>query len=566
MSTLRTYRDLLSNRPLTRLLGGEFVSAIGDWLYLVALLIVVYERSHDAVLLGIVGAARVLPYVLLSVPAGIAADRFERRMVLLVTDIARGVVMLGLAWLVATDGPIEGIVGLAIFATCFSTFFGPSIGAYLPSLVEDERQLGPANSAWSTLDNLAFFLGPALGGILVATGGLTLAFLLNAGSFAIIALVLWRLPASSATRDTGRAAGAEKQVQAVPEAAPTRPSPAARPPIAPIVGLTLMEAVGSFAMGGIGVLTVVLSTTVYDSGEAGTGFLSAAIGLGGLSGAVLSGALVLRPRLGPVLVSAAAGMAVGLVALGIATNLPFGFIALTAASAGSIVLEVVSRTLFQRAVPDAIRGRALGVMFTVIYLSYSAGSFLIPVLSDRFGIPAVLGAGGLAVGLAAAVGRALVGSSASREASPYEATLGRVATLPIFAGVSPARLEAALGRLRPQPVAAGEQVIRQGDPADLFYVIASGRFLVTQHRADGTEHILRDMGPDEVFGEIGLLRSSPRTATVTALDDGLLLALNRADFLELVASESGLGSRLLDLRRAGTGADLRAEAAGVSAS
>ena len=97
MSVLRAYRGLVSNGPLVRLLGGEFISSIGDWLYLVALLIVVYQTSSDPLLLGVVGAARILPYVLLSYPAGIVADRFERRMVLLVTDCARGVIMLGLA-------------------------------------------------------------------------------------------------------------------------------------------------------------------------------------------------------------------------------------------------------------------------------------------------------------------------------------------------------------------------------------------------------------------------------------------------------------------------------------
>ena len=72
--------------------------------------------------------------------------------------------MLGLAWLVAVDGPLWAIVALAVLATCFSCFFGPTIGAYLPTLVRDERELGPANSAWSTLDNLAFVIGPAVAG------------------------------------------------------------------------------------------------------------------------------------------------------------------------------------------------------------------------------------------------------------------------------------------------------------------------------------------------------------------------------------------------------------------
>src|SRR5206468_12033172 len=137
------YRRLLRNRSLTRLFAGEFISGIGDWLYLVALLIVVYAQSGDAVLLGIVGAARVVPYVLLSVPAGIVADRYDRRMILLVTDLLRGAVMVGLAILVANNAPLITIVALAILATCFSSFFYPAIGALIPSLVEDESELGP---------------------------------------------------------------------------------------------------------------------------------------------------------------------------------------------------------------------------------------------------------------------------------------------------------------------------------------------------------------------------------------------------------------------------------------
>src|SRR5439155_6522160 len=156
--------------------------------------------SADPVLLGIVGATRILPYVLLSVPAGIVADRYDRRVVLLVTDVARGVLMLGMAWFEATHGPLLAIIVLAIVATCFSAFFGPTMGSYLPVMVRDETELGPANSAWATLDNLAFIIGPAIGGLLIATSGLTLAFLLNAASFAVIAVVLWRLPEASARR------------------------------------------------------------------------------------------------------------------------------------------------------------------------------------------------------------------------------------------------------------------------------------------------------------------------------------------------------------------------------
>jgi MFS family permease len=91
----------------------------------------------------------VVPYVVLSVPAGIIADRFDRRLVLLVSDLWRGAIMVALTVLVGIGAPVLLIAALAILATCGSAFFYPAIGAYLPGLVTDERQLGPANSAYS---------------------------------------------------------------------------------------------------------------------------------------------------------------------------------------------------------------------------------------------------------------------------------------------------------------------------------------------------------------------------------------------------------------------------------
>ena len=75
MRVVAHYRALLANGPLTRLLAGEFISAIGDWLYIVALLVVIYTETSDPLLLGVFGAVRSLPYIVLSVPAGVIADQ-----------------------------------------------------------------------------------------------------------------------------------------------------------------------------------------------------------------------------------------------------------------------------------------------------------------------------------------------------------------------------------------------------------------------------------------------------------------------------------------------------------
>src|SRR5215207_1066710 len=183
MDVLRTYRELLRNGPLARLLIGEFVSSIGDWLYLVALVVVVYRETQDPIALGIVGAARLLPYLVLSIPAGIISDRFDRRLVLLVSDLARAGCMLVLAILVSTGAPILPIAIVTIIAACFAPFFYPAFGALLPSLVRDEREFGPANSAWATLDNLAWVIGPAIAGVILLATGIELAFVINEISF-----------------------------------------------------------------------------------------------------------------------------------------------------------------------------------------------------------------------------------------------------------------------------------------------------------------------------------------------------------------------------------------------
>jgi len=96
-------------------------------------------------------------------------------------------------------------------------------------------------------------------------------------------------------------------------------------------------------------------------------------------------------------------------------------------------------------------------------------------------------------------------------------------------------------------MAAGTVVVRQGEPADRFYIIESGTFAVTQTTDAATEVELRRLGPDEVFGELGLLRGAARAATVTATSDGKLLALDRATFFDLVGRATSLRGRLLGL-------------------
>ena len=562
MEALRVYRGLLANRPLTKLLVGEFISGIGDWLYIVAIFVVIYRETNDAAAVGLFGAVRLIPYIVLSVPAGLIADRFDRRLILLVSDLLRGSVMVILAVLVATNGPILVIVAFAMVAASGSTFFYPAMGAYLPSLAEDERQLGPANSAWASLANVSFIIGPAIGGILIAAGDVVFAFALNAVSFLVIAAILWTLPpsipggakAAAATSgtadadaaDAGTAASEQPEAPIEPEAVPGGAS-LRRLPLRPIGGLALIQVLVGFFDGGIQAMTIILAVTVLNAGEEANGFLNAAIGVGGLAGALISGVLVLRRRLGGPLIVGAAITAAGAAALGGIPILGVALLAIGLTATGSIILDVVLTTVFQRLVPDELRGRAFGLLMTVNTVSAAIGALILPVLVISVGAFITLGASGAAILAGSVVGLAMLGGAATREASPFEATIARMAKLPLFAGVAPAQLEAALGHVRPVEVIPGQVIVRQGEPADLFYIIATGSFTVTQASDAGAVSVLRQLGPDEVFGEIGLLNQTPRSATVTADAPGTLLEMNGEDFLSLVGASGDVRSRLLGL-------------------
>jgi MFS family permease len=585
MGAIATYRGLLSNRPLVRLLAGEFVSGIGDWLYLVALLVIVYRESDgDPVLLGIIGGARIIPYIVLSVPAGMVADRFDRKMILLSTDIVRGVIMVVLALLVMADGPLLLIVGLAIFATCFSSFFHPAIGAYMPMLARNERELGPANSAFATLGEISFILGPAVSGIIIATADLEWAFIINAVTFGFVALMLLGLPsgrpgetpgadlarrqaeagepvaapvadptgvlastgeAESAATTTGSpGAGDEPAAKERPEKVPLMT--ALRPVMRPFAGLVVLDLVAGFMFGGISVLTVILAVGRLGEPEAATGFLNAAIGVGGVIGAVASGAIVLRANLAPPLFVGAAVLGVGFLILAVAEVLSLSLVSMAVIAGGALLAGVVGETVFQRVIPDSIRGRALGIWMTLSTLMYAAGAFLTPILVTELGFW-VLAVGGFAIIAAGVVAVVLVGPDLRRAPDAGVETLRRVSRLPLFAGVPPAALEATANRLIQVPVTAGEVVIRQGEPADRFFIIESGQFAVDQHdAATGETRRLRVMGPDDVFGELGLMHHAPRSATITAETDGHLLALEGTDFLELLNVGPSLSGRLLE--------------------
>ena len=187
-------------------------------------------------------------------------------------------------------------------------------------------------------------------------------------------------------------------------------------------------------------------------------------------------------------------------------------LAMGVAVAGLLLLDVVNTTLIQRIVPDALRGRAMGVLQTTSAVLYALGSLAMPIIAGVTGVGPVLIGSAVITVVGVRLRCSCPSARRARAARPGARPAAGAPDLRGTAGRAPRGGGPAAGR---GAGGRGDAIVREGDAADRFYVIAEGTMRVTQASdAGGDEVHLRDLGPGDVFGEIGLLRRSARTATV----------------------------------------------------
>jgi len=291
--------------------------------------------------------------------------------------------------------------------------------------------------------------------------------------------------------------------------------------------LVWLLGVEALAIGALDVLYVVLAVGVLHHGGSTAGYLNAAFGAGGVVGIAVTIALVGRRRLAPSLLGGLALWAVALAALAAAPSLPAAFLLLAAAGVGRITLDVAGRTLLQRiARPDAL-ARAFGLLEGVTMVGLAVGSIA------ASGFVALAGGRGAFVCMAAVlplaaavVLRGVLGADAG--ILPV-VEMARLRALPIFRPLGAPALEGLARALEPVEAPSGTTLIREGDAGDRFYVVAEGAVEVSR-RGERVGELRRG----DCFGEIALLRDVPRTATVTALTDVRLDALDKAAFVSAV--------------------------------
>jgi len=283
--------------------------------------------------------------------------------------------------------------------------------------------------------------------------------------------------------------------------------------------------------GVLDVLLVVLAIDALSMGQSGVGFLNAAVGAGGIVGAIASAFLIGRARLaGPF----GAGLLLwggALAAVGLLPLPAVALLLLALAGMGRVVMDVAGRTLLQRVSPDALLSRVFGVLEGIHNASLAIGSIVAAALLAVAGTGGAFVAAGLAlIGFTALSWRRLLRTDAAGTVRPRE--LAALMRVPFFAPLSGQALERLAAALIPVSVRAGSSIIVQGQLGDRFYIIGSGEVQVD---VDGTP--VRTLGPGDSFGEIALLHDIPRTASVSALMPVELLALDRHHFVETVTGQ-----------------------------
>ena len=518
--SLQAFHAVFQNPHLRRLQLAWAGSIIGHWAYGIALAVYAYDQGGAAAV-GLVGLIRMLPAAVAAPFMAALADRYPRERIMLVSDVTRLVAMAAAAGVALSDGPPGFVYVLGSLEAIMRTAFQPAQSAISPTLARTPGELTASNVTASTIESVGVFLGPALGGLLLAATSPGVVFAATAVTYLWSALLIARIRAERpepSTADRHIAHQALDGFRVIADDGRLRL----------LIGLFAAQ---TLVAGALNVLIVVTALDLLDLGNAGVGYLNSAIGVGGLLGALAAAALVGRRNL-------ASPFGVGIVLWGIPIALigiwpePLpALLLLGLLGVGNTVVDVAGLTLLQRAVPDAILARVFGVLESLAVATIGIGAILAPLLVAAFGArPAMVLTGALLPLVTALFWRRLTQIDATSDPAEH---IGLLRSLPLFHPLPPATIEELAASLVPVRVGAGEAVFRQGDSGDRFYVVASGEAVV---EIDG--EVVNRLGRGGYFGEIALLRDVPRTATVTAESDLELLALERDEFIAAVTGHA----------------------------
>ena len=365
---------------------GQATSLVGTWMQSVAQGWLVYQLTGSDLALGAISFAGSIPTLFLMLPAGVLADRFPKRKLLLITQTVMMLCAFALAALAASGVLQVWHIGVLAFGLgVANSFDAPARQSLAVEMVEDRRDMMNAIAMNSTMFNLARIAGPAIGGVVLAQVGAVWCFALNGLSFLAVLVALWRMrlpQVALAPQNEPFAAQIVTGLRYIWGSAPIR---------------TIIALVGVSSLFGLSYATLMpaYAVDVLQVGEAGLGSMSAAVGVGALIGSLAVASLGSFRRKGLLLAAGSLIFPLALLSFAQTRYLPLSLACLAVVGFGFVMQNATSNTLVQSIVPDDLRGRVMGAYTLTFFGTNPFGALLAGTLAQALGpaLAVVLSAG-----------------------------------------------------------------------------------------------------------------------------------------------------------------------------
>ena len=527
-SSASAFGAVLRNPRLRWLVLAWTASVLAQFGFLIAISVYAYEADGDKAV-GLLFLVRLVPAALIAPFAGLLGDRYPRERVLFLTNLSRFALTAATAASATLDAPHTVVYALAVAATIATSPYRSAQAALTPSLARSPVELTAANAVISGVESIAFFVGPALAGLLLAVTS-TDTVLAATALLLLISAVFLPLVRTDAKPAAARERAEAEASTILSEALAGFRTVFARGPLRLMVALFTA---GTLVIGAVQLYIVVVAIELLDLGTSGVGYLNAADGVGAVFGAIGALALTGARRLSPPFMIGIVVMGLAITAIGVWPTTVSALIMFGVFGCAGSFEDVAGFTLIQRAVPEEVLARVFGVLQMLWLGSMGLGAAGAPLLISWLGLENALITTGLVLPALVAVSWVPVARIDADAPAPDTAGLRILGSVPIFAPLPGASLEHLASRLVPLRLEPGSVIVRAGDKGDRFYIVVEGEVEVSQ---DGERVSTLDAG--DHFGEIALLRDVPRTATVTARTAVVVYALDRDDFLAAVTGHA----------------------------
>ncbi len=501
---------------------AQYTSGMVIWLYVFA------RGGTEAISLLVITSSGTV--AVLAAPMSGFADRYGRGRIAAVGALLRAAVLLAMALSIAAKAPVGTTIVLAGVEGAVYSIGAPALRALAPTLVQSPSELGSVNLVISLGLALAVFLGPLVGGFTYQLTGAVPVVIVVAAVFALSYPRLSRFQQQGPPVDAERASQSRRR--RLSEALAGLRSAASERDIR----LTLLVFCGySFAVGILDVVLIVIARDVLHQSDGGAGALYSAFGVGGLLAGAGIGQLV-RARLARVFGIAVVLWAVPIAGIAFVAHAAIAWVCAFFAGMAGTVAQAAGDTVLQRATPDRLMSRVLGAYEALTGTAYMVAALVPAILIASLGVRTVLVLG-------AAVAPLVVIScwpgllQLDRDLDVDDERLKLVSGVPWLHTGSLAEQDRLAALLEEQAASGGEVILYQGETGVRFYILRSGAVRVL---VDGRE--VSHLSSGDWFGEVALLSDIPRTATVQATDDSVLLSLADDDFHRALAGP-GFGAR-----------------------